>query len=79
MGATVGASSVASGVDQPDRSDRRELADLQLAQHPVLLVGDPGWQLLEGVQHGVGLHEADQVAARPDLEVAEAPRPLLER
>ena len=51
-------------------------ADLQVPQHPVLLVGDPGRQLLEGVQDVVGLHEADQVAARPDVEVAEAGRVL---
>ena len=39
-------------------------------------------QLLEGVQDVVGLHEADQVAAGPDVEVAEAGRvlgPLLQR
>src|SRR5918992_599916 len=36
-------------VDQADRSHRRELADLEGAHHPVLLVGDPGGQLLEGV------------------------------
>jgi len=69
-------------VDQPDRPDRRELADLQVAQDPVLLDGDPARELLEGVQDVVGFHEADQVAAGPDVEVAEAGRvlgPLLQR
>ena len=47
-------------VDQADRRTSRELADLQVAQDPVLLVGDPAGQLLEGVQDVVGLHEADQ-------------------
>jgi hypothetical protein len=75
---------VAAGrlLDQPDRRHRRQRPRLEVAQHLVLLAGDPGRQLLERVQDAVGEHEADRVAARTDgqlPEVRDVRRPALQR
>ena len=61
-------------VREPDRRDRRQAGDLEVAQDLELAVGDSQRLLLERVRPAVDDQEPDEVARRADRQVAELER-----
>ena len=56
---------------EADRTDRGQAGVLEVAQDPVLALGDLAGELLEGVDEALEDEEPDEVPRRPDRQLAE--------